>query len=189
MMQTANLARAATEPLVRNRAIEIAMWVTAFTVATALSAQVRIPLPFTPVPLTLQTFFVLLAGVVIGPGWGTLSIGLYVAAGAMGFPVFSGGGAGLAHLSGATSGYLLACPLAAYLAGALSGSELRRPRVYAALLLSGLFILAAGTIWLSLLLDLSFTEALAAGFWPFIIGDLVKTVASAEIGLIIGRRG
>ena len=188
MMQTANLARAASEPLTRNRAIEIALWVTAFTIATALSAQVRIPLPFTPVPLTLQTFFVLLAGVVLGPGWGTLSIGLYVAVGAMGIPVFSGGGAGLAHLSGATAGYLLACPLAAYLAGVLSGSHLKRLRVYAALLASGLFILVAGTIWLSLLMDLSLIEAAAAGFWPFIIGDLVKTAASAEIGMIIGRR-
>jgi biotin transport system substrate-specific component len=181
--------RARTQPLTSSRAVEVAVWVSAFTLATALSAQVRIPLPFTPVPITLQTLFVLLAGAVIGPGWGALSMGLYLAIGAMGVPVFSGGGSGFLHLTGATTGYLLACPAAAYLAGMLSGRELLRYRLYPALLISGLFILAAGTLWLALFYRWSAATALAAGFWPFIIGDLVKTVAAAEMGMLIGRRG
>ncbi|MCK4771363.1 MAG: biotin transporter BioY [Candidatus Latescibacteria bacterium] len=188
-MQTGILSRAATKPLTRSRMAEIAVWVTAFTIATALSAQVRIPLPFTPVPITLQTFFVLLAGVVLGPGWGALSMGFYLAIGTMGLPVFSGSGAGLAHLTGATAGYLLACPPAAYLAGMLAGRDLKRSRVYPAILISGLLILAAGTAWLALLLGLNPGRAAAAGFWPFIIGDLIKTAAAAELGLVIGRRG
>jgi biotin transport system substrate-specific component len=164
------------------------MWVGAFTLATALSAQVRIPIPFTPVPVTLQTFFVLLAGVVLGPRWGALSQGLYIALGASGLPVFIGGGAGLSHLSGITAGYLLAFPVAAYLAGLLCGRELRRIRVWGALLISGLLIIAAGTGWLALLNGTGLREASLIGFWPFVAGDLIKTAAAAELGLRIGRR-
>lgn len=187
-MQTRILTRVATQPLTHNRAVHITMWVSAFTIATALSAQIRIPLPFTPVPITLQTFFVLLAGVVLGSGWGALSQGVYLAIGTFGLPVFAGGGAGIAHLTGATAGYLLACPAAAYLAGLLAGRELKRVRVYPALLIAGLLILAAGTTWIALLFDWSLDRAALAGFWPFVAGDLVKTVAAAELGLKIGRR-
>lgn len=183
------LPRAATEPLTRSRIVERAMWITAFAIATALSAQVRIPLPFTPVPITLQTLFVLLAGAVLGPGRGALSMGLYLAIGTMGLPVFSGGGSGIAHLTGATAGYLLACPPAAYLAGMLAGGELKRSRLYPSLLISGLFILLVGTSWLALLLNWSVGTAAAAGFWPFLVGDLIKTAVAAELGLVIGRRG
>lgn len=187
-MQTGILTHASTRPLVRSRSLQIAMWVSAFTIATALSAQVRIPLPFTPVPLTLQTFFVLLAGVVLGPGWGALSQGLYLAIGAAGLPVFQGGGAGLTCLSGITAGYLLSFPVAAYLAGMVIGSSLKRLRVYSALLVSGLFILAAGTAWLAFLRGTSLWQEAQFGFWPFIAGDLIKTAAAAELGLRIGRR-
>ena len=187
-MRSGVFTRAANEPLTRSRTVETAVWVAAFALATALSAQVRIPLPDTPVPITLQTFFVLLAGAVLGPGWGAFSMGLYLVIGTMGLPVFTGGGSGIAHLTGATAGYLLACPPAAYLAGMLTGGTQKRSRLYPALLVSGLFILAAGTSWLALLLDLNLGAAAAAGFWPFLAGDLVKTAAAAELGLVIGRR-
>ena len=166
----------------------LALWVIGFAAATALGAQVRIPLPFTPVPITLQTFVVLLAGLVLGPGWGAVSIGLYVGAGALGAPVFSAGGFGMTHLTGATGGYIIALPVSAYLAGWLSGKGTERIRVYVALLAAGLFVLVVGTFWLGLLFSRGLSAAAAIGFWPFLVGDLVKTVAASEAGLLIGRR-
>ena len=187
-MQTGTLTDVTTRPLIKSRTLQLTMWVLAFTIATALSAQVRIPLPFTPVPVTLQTFFVLLAGIVLGPGLAALSMGLYLALGAIGMPVYMAGGFGLAYLSGITAGYLLAFPPAAYLAGMLSGHELNRRRAYGALLAAGVFIMAAGTTWMALLFRIDLLEALKIGFFPFIIGDIVKTIAAVEVGLLIGRR-
>lgn len=172
----------------RPGALQIALLVGVFAAATAVGAQVRIPLPYTPVPITLQTFVVLLAGTVLGAGWGAVSIGLYLVAGAVGAPVFAGGGAGMTHLTGATSGYLLALPAAAYLAGWLPGESPRRIRLYLSLLLSGLFVLSVGTLWLGLLFGRGLGSAAALGFWPFLAGDLVKTAAAAELGLRLGRR-
>ncbi len=180
-------AHTAEQSLTGSNTLRILIRVAAFTLAMAIGAQVRIPLPFTPVPITLQTFVVLCAGLVLGAGWGAVSAGLYVALGAVGAPVFTAGGAGLAHLTGATAGYLLALPVAAYLAGWLSGSEMRRQRVYPALFLAGLLILFIGTSWIALLFGRGVAEAAALGFWPFLVGDVVKTVAAAEVGIRIGR--
>ena len=172
----------------RVRITRTVLLVGGFAVAAAIGAQVRIPLPFTPVPITLQTFVVLLAGAVLGPGWGAFSIGLYVAAGAFGAPVFSGGGAGIGHLTGATAGYLLALPPAAYLAGWLAHPAGGRRRLYGALLLAGFLVLGFGTLWLGLLFERDLATAAALGLWPFLAGDLVKTVAAAEAARLIGRR-
>jgi biotin transport system substrate-specific component len=172
----------------RPQIVQIVLLVGGFAVATAVGAQVRIPLPFTPVPITLQTFVVMLGGAVLGPGWGAFSIGLYIAAGAFGAPVFSGGGAGLTHLTGATAGYLYALPLAAYLAGWLTSGSPGRLRLYGALLLAGFLILGLGTLWLGLLFERDLGTAAALGFWPFLPGDIVKTVAAAELARLIGRR-
>lgn len=180
-------ARTAEQSLTGGRTFQILIRVAAFSLAMIIGAQMRIPLPFTPVPITLQTFVVLCAGLVLGAGWGAVSAGLYLVLGAVGAPVFSAGGAGLVHLTGATAGYLLALPAAAYLAGWLSGSEMRRRKVYPAFFLAGLLILFIGTSWLALLFGRGVTEAAAIGFWPFLVGDVVKTVAAAEIGMRIGR--
>src|ERR671923_256528 len=85
----------------------------------AALAQVKVPLPFTPVPLTGQTFGVLLAGAVLGSKRGAASMALYIALGAFGLPVLAGGASGLAYLSGATVGYLIGFVLAAYVTGLL----------------------------------------------------------------------
>src|SRR5574341_1526984 len=100
------------------RAVSATIGVVAFVIMTALGAHVRIPLPFMPVPITLQTFFVHLAGATLGPALGPVSQALYVLAGAAGLPVFAGGTGGLAYLvKGATTGYLLGFVVATALVG------------------------------------------------------------------------
>src|SRR5688500_4177696 len=106
--------------VVPSRAARRALAVIAFALLTALGAYAAVPLPFTPVPVSLQTLFVTLAGVLLGPTLGAASQITYLVAGAMGAPVFAGAGAGLPHLFGPTGGYLIAFPVAAYLSGQLS---------------------------------------------------------------------
>jgi biotin transport system substrate-specific component len=180
------LTRSASRPLTRSRSLRIAFWVSAFTLATALSAQVRIPLPFTPVPVTLQTFFVLLSGLILGP-WALLAQGLYLIGGAAGLPVFTAGGAGLSHLSGATTGYLLAFPLAGLFCG-LIGPRSGRLRTWLVTLGAALFILVLGTAWLAALTHTPPAGAAVLGFWPFLAGDMLKAAAAAGLGRRIGRR-
>ena len=106
------LSRLAVSPATR------AAGILAFALLTALGAFVRIPLPFTPVPVTLQTFFVLAAGIYLGSRDAALSQLGYLAIGAVGLPVFAGGGAGFGHFLGVTGGYLIAFPIAAAMVGA-----------------------------------------------------------------------
>jgi len=94
-----------------------ALWTIGFSLLTALLAQIKIPLPYTTVPLTGQTFSVLLSGAVLGSRRGFLSQALYLAEGAAGLPVFAGGTGTFAHLLGDTGGYLWSYPLAAALVG------------------------------------------------------------------------
>lgn len=187
-MQSGQLTRAAVTPLPVSTAGRIVFWTAAFTVSTALAAQVRIPLPGTPVPITLQTFFVLLAGLMLGRTWGAVSMGGYLLLGMVGLPIFSSGGAGTAHLLGATGGYLLAYPAAVYLTGWLAGPEPSRTRSLVVLTGTSLFILVGGTIWLAIVGRMPLTTAAAMGMLPFLVGDVVKVVAAAEIGRRVGRR-
>ncbi|HEX5726724.1 MAG TPA: biotin transporter BioY, partial [Longimicrobiaceae bacterium] len=110
------LSRWTTAEVVPSRTARRVIGVVAFAAATAFGAKVAIPLPGTPVPFTLQPLFVLLAGAVLGARLGAASQALYLAAGVAGLPVFAAGG-GAAYLLGPTGGYLLAYPLAAWLAG------------------------------------------------------------------------
>ena len=146
----------------------------------ALLAQVRIPLPFTPVPLTGQTFGVLLVAAALGSKRGAASMALYMALGAFGLPVFAGGAAGLSYMTGATLGYLIGFVLAAYVVGALAERGLERSVRTSLLpfLVGTLIIYVCGVTWLTVLLG-SITKALAAGLVPFLIGDAIKLIAAA----------
>lgn len=161
--------------------------VPAFVVLIAAGAQLTVPM--TPVPMTLQTFAVLLAGVALGPLKGVVAALLYLALGAMGLPVFSDGGGGLDAFTGPTAGYLIAFPLAAGLVGAVSEKPAwRRPVPATALMLvAHLLILGLGAAWLATLIGPS--EALAAGFTPFLIGAAVKSVAVVAAAAGLGRMG
>jgi biotin transport system substrate-specific component len=187
-MSTGILTRTLARPITRHRTLDLVIWTGAFVAAMALSAQVRIHLPFTPVPITLQTFFVLLAGLMLGPGRAALAMGAYLAVGAAGLPVFAGAGFGPAYLSGATAGYLLACPPAAYLTGLLAGERPGTLRAVGAASAGALLILVAGTLWLALLTGASLAAAASLGLVPFLVGDALKVLLVAETGRRIGRR-
>lgn len=154
--------------------------VVGFSLFVALAAQVVVPLPFTPVPVTGQTFAVLLTGALLGSRLGALALALYVAEGAAGLPFFRGGGAGLAHLAGPTAGYLLAFPAAAYVTGLLAerGWDRRVLTAAAAMALGSLVVLGGGWAWLALALG-SAREAFRLGVEPFLVGDLVKIALAA----------
>jgi len=153
----------------------------AFALLTALGAFVRIPLPFTPVPITLQTFFVLAAGIYLGGRDAALSQVGYLALGAVGLPVFSGGGAGFGHLLGATGGYLIAFPLAAAFVGAALRPGDSVVRATAVCVLATLLILALGAVGLAAFLGVGPERAIALGVLPFLPGGAVKIAAAVAL--------
>jgi biotin transport system substrate-specific component len=177
------IRQVATLELVPDRTTRRVIAVTAFVLATALAAHVRVPVPFTPVPLTLQTVFVLLAGAMLGPRLGAASMMAYLAMGIGGLPVFAGGAFGLAYLLGPTGGYLLAFPAAAFVAGMLTRGAQRRgavdaARLWVALLAASLVILVSGAAWLTALTG-DLAGAIALGIMPFLVGDVIKVSLAA----------
>lgn len=150
-------------------------WTAGFCFLTALLAQLRIALPFTPVPLTGQTFGVLLSGAVLGMRRGFASQVLYLTLGAAGMPVFAGGG-GASSLLGPTAGYLWSFPVAAGTLGWLveRGASRRAWTVALAMLAASLIILTAGTAWLGVVAGFGPRLRWGAGFYPFLAGDVIK---------------
>jgi biotin transport system substrate-specific component len=160
--------------------------VIAASVFVAACAHLSIPLPFTPVPITLQTFAVILVGLVLGPVAGFSAMVLYLAEGAMGLPVFTPHSVGgVAHLLGPTAGYLFSYPLAAAVAGWVVRAMLRvtsrfRSALVASIIASlPIFILGAG--WLGHLLHLSGSAVWALAVAPFLLGEAIKITAAAGI--------
>lgn len=151
-----------------------------FAALTALSARVAIPLPDTPVPITLQTLVVVAAGLTLGPRLGLASMAFYLLLGACGYHVFSLGQWGLATVAGATGGYLLGFALCQPLVGWMS----RRGRIIdliAATLVGNAVIFACGVPWLGWWLSVDAPTALRLGFWPFAVWALVKGAGSAAL--------
>lgn len=145
-----------------------------------LTAQVAIPLPFTPIPLSLQTFAVLLVGAVLGSRRGALSMGLYLVAGMVGVPWFA------QHQSGwsfASFGYVVGFVLAAYLVGRLAerGADRTVLRTTGLMVLGNLVIYTVGVAGLMLATGLGVERALALGVVPFLIGDAVKIALAAGL--------
>lgn len=168
------------------RAVIDLSWIVGFTLLTAVMAQIRFQFPFTPVPLTGQTFAVLLSGAVLGSRRGFASQILYIAAGASGLPVFAAGAFSLAYLLGPTGGFLLSFPLAAFLIGWLveRGASRRPWRLAISLIVCDALILVCGAYWLSLFFGYPFRQAALLGFYPFLIGDILKIVL---VGFTIPR--
>jgi len=159
------------------------MLVVGFSLLTALAAQLVIPLPWTPVPITGQTFVVLLAGALLGSRMGALAMIAYLIEGASGLPFFRAGGGGLPYLlASPTTGYLLACPLAAFTTGLLAerGWDRRFITAAAAMAIGSALILFGGWAWLSLWFKTG-TDALHAGVLPFLAGDAVKITLAAAV--------
>ncbi len=144
----------------------------------AIAAQIAIPLPGTPVPMTLQPLAVLLVGALLGPGLGAGSMILYLALGAAGLPVFTPYGfPGLARLVGPTGGYLLAYPVAAFAVGKIAGDGRRVARLALAAA-AGLVLIHLGGLAQLAILTGSGSGAVRLGTLPFLAGDLVKLVVA-----------
>jgi biotin transport system substrate-specific component len=158
---------------------------------TALTAQISIPLPFTPVPITLQTFAVLLTGAALGAWRGIFSQALYVLVGALGLPVYAGGVGGATHLFGATGGYLVGFVLAAALTGWLAerGWDRQGRKALPAMILGNLTIYLVGVPWLAFFVG-GLGRAVVLGFVPFAVGDALKLLlASGLLPLAWGAVG
>lgn len=157
----------------------------------AVCAHVALPLAFTPVPLTLQPFAVLLVGLLLTPRTAGAALIAYLAEGAAGLPVFApglSGSLGLAHLLGPTGGYLLVYPAAAFLISWLYGRGSRTfAWALAAAAAGNLLILAAGALWLGLFIHASAATILTQSVVPFLPGDALKIAAAAAIAVAFGR--
>jgi len=170
-------SRALTLPALRSRALAAL----AGALAVALASQVAVPLPGTPVPMTLAPLAVVLVGGLLGPRTGAASLALYLVLGALGLPVFTPLGAlGVARLLGPTGGYLLAYPVAAALTGLVTARGTGWLRALGGPALGVVAIYAGGAAQL-LVLTGSAQAALALGALPFVAGDLLKTGVAALV--------
>ena len=162
----------------------------------ALSAQVVVPVPFSPVPMTLQPLAVLVVGGLLGGAAGLGALLLYIALGVAGLPVFAGGGSGVVRLLGPTGGYLLAFPIAAWATGILTSPVLGTNRVLAAagalrVLLAcavGMVVIHVGGVAQLALLGDDPALAFRVGFVPFLTGDLLKVGLAAMVILAAGPK-
>lgn len=145
-----------------------------------LAAQVAVPLPFTPVPLTLQTFAVLLTAAALGSVRGVLSMLVYAIAGIAGVPWFAEGSSGF---SAPSFGYILGFIAAALVVGRIAeGGATRTPLRTAGLMVVGnLVIYAVGVTWLKFAIDVDWATAIALGLTPFLIGDAIKIAVAAGL--------
>ena len=158
---------------------------------TGLIAQIRIVIPWSPVPVTGQTFAVLLAGVILGRWWGGISLTMYAGLGIAGVPWFTGWGDGLSHLAGPTGGYIIGFILAALFLGHFTDKYIRSRSFLSmlGLMLFANFILiyVPGVLQLGLWINLvkgepiAFTSLLMMGVIPFIAGDITKAILAAAI--------
>ena len=164
--------------------------VVVFALLTALGAFVRIPLPFTPVPLTLQTFFVLLSGAMLGGNFGFLSQLIYLLLGMIGLPIFTYAGCGLTYLFGPTGGYILGFLFASFYIGKTIKSLKRITllSIFILMCIGSLIILFSGALWLKILFGYSFKKVILIGFLPFLPGDLLKAYVASNIFLRLHAR-
>ncbi len=154
------------------------------TLFIALCAQLRILLPFSPVPVTGQTLAVILIGALYGSKRGAMTILLYLSEGSMGLPVFAGGSFGFAYLFGPTGGYLIGFVGAAFITGLLAenGWDRKFDRGIFAMIAGISVIYLVGLTWLGIYVG--FNKVMALGLYPFIPGELLKiTIASSLLPL------
>jgi biotin transport system substrate-specific component len=175
---SASLARGGASTLVRDVAL-----VVGGAVLTGLAAQISVPVPGSPVPVTGQTFAALLVGTALGARRGFLSLALYALAGVAGVPWFAGGASGAAAPS---FGYILGMLIASTVLGALArrGADRSVLRTAGAMLLGEAIIYAVGVPYLAFATGMSANAAIAAGLTPFLIGDALK--AALAMGLLPG---
>jgi biotin transport system substrate-specific component len=179
------VTQAATIVSTRSNALRRGIAVLAGVALVALAAQIAVPLPGTPVPITLQPLAVLIVGGLLGPTLGAASLALYLALGAAGLPVFTPYGLpGIARLFGPTGGYLLSYPVAAFAVGKLASAPWRYPRLIAATL-AGIVLIHLGGLAQLIILTGNAQGAVRLGTLPFLASDLGKVA----VAVLVLRRG
>ena len=163
-------------------------WISSFAILTAIAAQFTIPVK--PVPFTLQTIMVLLAGAVLGSKNGAYSQLVYLAAGAIGLPVFAqtGDAFGIARLFGPTGGYLLAFPIAAFLVGYLVEKNNKYFAVAASMLAANILILVVGAMYLNFVYLHDFSAAIISGAAFFSVWTVLKVFTAATVYFLIAKK-
>ncbi len=147
---------------------------------TAVGAYIAIPIG--PVPIVLQNLFILLAGLLLGPKWGSASVAVYLLAGILGLPVFAGGTGGIGRIVGPTGGYLLGFLPAVYLIGLISKKGGQNTVMDVVAMIAGTIVIyACGVAWLKTLTGMTLAKTLAVGMYPFLIGDAIKIAAALPI--------
>ncbi len=159
-----------------------------FAAFLAISSLIEIPIPFSPVPITLQVLIVFLIAPLLGPRYGAFTCLIYLIFGTIGLPVFAGGTSGLAILLGPTGGYLFGFPLGAAIGGLVCGNlsptkRLDLIRISLGVIATLATIYSIGIIWLSVFLRISIAQAILLGAVPFIIVDIFKTIVAIPIAL------
>ena len=149
--------------------------------ATLTSIGAFIAIPFVPVPITLQTFFVMLSGMLLGKRLGALSQLFYLFLGAIGLPVFSGGGSGIGFMAGPTGGYLIGFVLGAYAVGLVTEKRNDIRSYVVGLILCTIVIDVCGVLQLMNFTGMSFVHALEVGVLPFLVGDILKSALAISI--------
>ena len=165
-----------------------------FAALTGAFAYVSFPNPLSPAPITLQVLGVFLAGILLGPAWGAVSMALYLLAGAIGVPVFAGGSAGFGALVGSTAGYLWSYPIAAALIGALvhggvslrDAGEASSVRLIGAMVAGVVVIYGLGVLGITIVNDVGLVAAFVAGAAAFIPAEALKIVAA--VGIVRNER-
>lgn len=166
------------------------VWTALLAALIAVGSYLHFPLG--PVPLTMQTFFVLLAGLILGPIGGALCVALFLAAGVIGLPVYSGGSSGVAHLLGPTGGFLFGFLPAAAIAGLATRNRSqqltwRRGILWCAL---GTIVLCGlGVPWLKFALDFDWAKAIAVGFLKVLPGAVIKLLMAVASYRSMHKRG
>ncbi len=179
-MQTTYPNRAILPTILPRTAVVSVALMVGFALLTALAAQIRIPVPGSPVPITGQTFAVLLSGAALGSRLGAGSMGIYWMLGAIGLPFYTEASGGWEAAFGATGGYLFGFVVAAWVVGRLAerGQDRKVITAIPAFLIGSAVIYAFGVVWLWISVDsiTSLSAAIDAGLTPFLVGDLLKAV-------------
>ena len=166
-----------------NNNIKKMVFASLFAALMAVGAYIEIPVPVSPVPITLQTFFVLLTGAILGARWGAISVVVYLLLGIAGLPVFSGGSSGLGMIFGPTGGFLIGFMFGAFIIGYLSDRlGTKNIGMNIIIMLSGLSVIYLfGILQLMNVADLSLAQAIVLGMIPYLPGAVLKLVAAAAV--------
>lgn len=169
--------------------LRMTVYASLFTALVVIGGYLSFPIPFSPVPIVLSDFFVVLAGLLLGANWGLASMALFIFLGALGLPVFAGGKAGLAVLFGPTGGFLFSFLLSAFVIGLIAcRGKPSAAKDLVALIVGYVIIYACGVPWLKFVLHLSWSKALAAGLIPFIPGTVIKMIAAMALVRVLRPR-